>query len=185
VTTTLTFASRPDPTLNLTPTFGTWSQIGMLHMYLINARLRCMKPDEASDLPHQFVNNFFLEAERIMIENHGMTSGAMRQKYLKDLFVQWRGIIAAYDEGLLKGDAVLASAVWRNLFKAREDVDMRVLAAIVSWMRLNLQKLERLSDLELFRSSGAPFHGSPKEQLAVVDIPARALREASAAETSV
>ncbi|KAF3354097.1 hypothetical protein VdG1_00354 [Verticillium dahliae VDG1] len=59
----------------------------------------------------QFVDNFFFDCERVMHLNHGMTSSALRQRYLKDIFMQWRGLIAAYDEGLAKkSDRVLAAA---------------------------------------------------------------------------
>lgn len=49
----------------------------------------------------------------------------------------------------MKGDAVLASAVWRNVFKAKADVDVRGLAAIVGYMRMSLRDLDGLADEEL------------------------------------
>ena len=81
---------------------------------------------------------------------HDMGSSSIRQRYLKDLFVQWRGVILAYDEGLVKGDAVLAAAVWRNLFKAREDVDVRVSSSRWRWYQANRSSRNqwlRVSDL--------------------------------------
>lgn len=78
--------------------------------------------------------------------DHHITSSALRQRYLKDIFVQWRGLLLAYDEGLIKGDAVLASAVWRNLFKGSPDADPRALLAIVGWMRSTLLQFEAASD---------------------------------------
>lgn len=77
---------------------------------------------------------------------HNMQMRGTRNKYLKDLFVQWRGLLAAYDEGLAKGDAVLAAAVWRNLFKADENVDIKALATIVSYMRRVLRGLDLMPD---------------------------------------
>jgi cytochrome b pre-mRNA-processing protein 3 len=35
---------------------------------------------------------------------------------MKDVLEQYHGSISAYDEGLIKGDAVLAAAIWRNIF---------------------------------------------------------------------
>lgn len=91
-----------------------------------------------------------------MAVQHGMTAAGTRQKYLKDIFVQWRGILAAYDEGLAKNDAVLASALWRNIFKADENVDIVKLAQIVSFMRKSLVKLDSMDDLE-FMQQGMNF----------------------------
>lgn len=70
-----------------------------------------------------------------MLILHGMSARGIRNRYLKDLFIQWRGLLAAYDEGLVKGDAVLAGAVWRNLFKGDEEVDWIKVSVIVGYMR--------------------------------------------------
>lgn len=126
----------------------------MLHLYLLNARIRCFDRDACRNWQQQMIDHFFFECEKKMHVDHGLTSSALRQRYLKDIFVQWRGLILAYDEGLVKGDAVLASAVWRNLFKGAPDVDPRALATIVSWMRSGLAALERAPDIQLEQSAG-------------------------------
>lgn len=85
---------------------------------------------------------------------HGLTSRGIRNKYLKDLFIQWRGILAAYDEGLVKGDAVLGAAVWRNLWKAShtggvdggQDVNWAGVAWVVAYMRRVLVELGSMSE---------------------------------------
>ena len=94
-----------------------------------------------------------------MTNQHGMVAGSIRNKYLKDLFVQWRGLMAGYDEGLVKGDAALATAVWRNIFKADADVDFRGVGQVVSYMRGVLQGLERIEDEEL--AAGDVVFGDP------------------------
>lgn len=81
-----------------------------------------------------------------MITLHGLVAKGIRTRYLKDLFVQWRGAVAAYDEGLLKGDAVLGSAVWRNIFKGDEDVDWTNVAGVVAYMRRLLSELGKAGD---------------------------------------
>ncbi|RYP17086.1 hypothetical protein DL765_004705 [Monosporascus sp. GIB2] len=159
----------------LPPTFSTWSQVTMLHMYLVFARLRNLEPDAARSWQKQLVDHFFFDAEDKMELNHGLHSRGLRHRYLKDLFVQWRGVIVAYDEGVVKGDPVLAAALWRNLFKAREDVDVRTLAAIVSWMRLCLKMLDQMPDEALFFQAQNSFKWPAKNELATVDIPAREL----------
>jgi cytochrome b pre-mRNA-processing protein 3 len=118
----------------------------MLHLYLINARVRCFERDTYRNWQQQLVDHFFFECEKKMHLDHGIVSSAIRQRYLKDIFVQWRGLLLAYDEGLIKGDAILASAVWRNLFKGSPDVDPRSLVAIVGWLRGGLAQLEALKD---------------------------------------
>ncbi|RWA12122.1 hypothetical protein EKO27_g2963 [Xylaria grammica] len=161
----------------LLPTFSTWSQVTMLHMYLIFARLRNLDRDAARAWQAQLVDHFFFDAEERMDLNHGISSRALRGRYLKDLFVQWRGLVAAYDEGVAKGDAVLASAVWRNVFKAREDVNVRDLAATVSWMRLCLKMLDQMPDEALFTRAGTALRWPAKNEYAVVDKPTRQLAD--------
>ncbi|KAI1384600.1 ubiquinol-cytochrome C chaperone-domain-containing protein [Hypoxylon trugodes] len=159
----------------LPPTFSTWSQVTMLHMYLAFARLRDLEPDAARSWQQQLVDHFFFDAEAKMDLEHGISSRGLRHKYLKDLFIQWRGVIAAYDEGVTKGDPVLAAAVWRNVFKAREDVDLRYLAAVVSWMRLCLKMLDQIPDEALFIQAQAVYKWPAKNELTLVDKPAKQL----------
>jgi cytochrome b pre-mRNA-processing protein 3 len=138
----------------------------MLHMYLLSARFRCFPGREASPWQQHLLDHFFYDAENKMTINHNMHARGTRNKYLKDMFVQWRGLLAAYDEGLVKGDAVLAAAVWRNVFKAKEDVDIKGLALIVSYMRRLLKELDSLPDEQVMR--GELAFGSPKDEISVV-----------------
>ncbi|KAM0204545.1 hypothetical protein ACHAPQ_002158 [Fusarium lateritium] len=136
-------------TFKLPPTFSTWSHVTMLHLYLINARIRCFDREGFQNWQHQLTDHFFFECEKKMHIDHHITSSALRQRYLKDIFVQWRGLLLAYDEGLIKGDAMLASAIWRNLFKGSPDADPRALLAIVGWMRWTLRRFEAVPDNDL------------------------------------
>ena len=86
----------------------------MLHIYLLNTRLRCFERDEYRNWHQQLIDHFFFECEKKMHVDHNITSSALRQRYLKDIFTQFRGLLLAYDEGLVKGDAILASALWRR-----------------------------------------------------------------------
>ncbi|KAK5990034.1 CBP3-like protein [Cladobotryum mycophilum] len=136
-------------TFDLPPTFSTWSHVTMLHLYLLNARIRMFERDMYRNWQQQLIDHFFFECEKKMHIDHNITSSALRQRYLKDIFVQWRGLLLAYDEGLIKGDAIMASAVWRNLFKGSPDVDPRALLAIVGWMRSGLLSLEGATEMAL------------------------------------
>ena len=103
-----------------------------------------------------------------MITHHNMDARGTRNKYLKDLFIQWRGLLFAYDEGLVKGDAVMASAVWRNVFKAKGDVDVRGLAAIVGYMRYSLMEMDKIADDQL--KIGQWKFSDPAEQCKLVQV---------------
>ncbi|KAG9232025.1 ubiquinol-cytochrome C chaperone-domain-containing protein [Amylocarpus encephaloides] len=151
----------------LNPTFSTWSQVTMLHIYLLSARFRAFPPDVSKIWQQHLLDHFFYDMENKMVVNHGMHARGTRNRYLKDIFVQYRGINAAYDEGLAKNDAVLAGAVWRNVFKASEEVDIAILAQIVSFMRRTLNGLEKLEDIAVMMQSidfGGP--GSDKVMVA-------------------
>ena len=141
----------------------------MLHMYLISARFRCFSPDVCKTWQQHFIDHFFTDAENRMIVNHDLQARGARNGYLKDLFLQWRGILLAYDEGLMKGDAVLASAVWRNLCNADPEVDVRKLAMIVSFMRKTMKELEGTTDLVLV--DGSLKFGGPLGERSLVGLP--------------
>lgn len=101
-----------------------------------------------------------------MVTMHRINSRMIRNKYLKDLFVQWRGLTFAYDEGLMKGDAVLAAAVWRNICKGDENVDLRRLAEIVSYMRSVLAGFDTMTDEVI--AGGDIVFGDPSSEEAIV-----------------
>lgn len=156
----------------------------MLHMYLIVTRLRCLEKEGFLHWQAQLVDHFFHEAEDKMDLVHNISSRMIRQRYLKDLFHEWRGLILAYDEGVVKGDAVLAAAVWRNLFKAREDVDLRSLAAIVSWMRHSQRQLDQMEDAAIMFHGTSAFKFPAKSELLVVDRPSQGLDGTLASQLS-
>ena len=140
----------------------------MLHMYMLAVRFRCFPANQAPAWQQHLLDHFFYDAENRMTINHNMHARGTRNGYLKDLFIQWRGLLAAYDEGLVKGDAVLAAAIWRNVFKADEEIDMKKIAAIVSYMRWTLQGLESLQDEAV--TLGEITFGNPSAQLTLVGL---------------
>ncbi|KAI9691490.1 MAG: Protein cbp3, mitochondrial, partial [Bathelium mastoideum] len=137
--------------LGLTPTFNTWAQITMLYMYALTVRLRCLPASEFALFQQHLNNACFAAAEHRMISLHRINLSGMRQRYLKDLFGQWRGVSVAYDEGLIRGDAVLATAIWRNIFKADQDVDVEKVAAVTSYLRRLLRMLDKMGDAQIRR----------------------------------
>jgi len=144
--------------LGLNPTFSTWSQVSFLHMYLLSVRLRGLSTQSAyTNHQRYLLEHFSHAAEEKMLLLHNITARSIRNKYLKDLFLQWRGVLAAYDEGMVQGDALLAGAVWRNLWKGAEGVDWTKVAEVVAWMRRVVRLLANVEvkdgdGSELFRA---------------------------------
>lgn len=69
---------------------------------------------------------------------------------------------AGFDEGLCKGDAVLAAAIWRNLFDSKPDVDVELLAVITSYVRRVLSGLDKVSDETIY--AGRIEFGNPADE---------------------
>lgn len=148
--------------LGLLPTFSTWSQVTFLHMYLLTVRLRALPShDSVQTYSRHLIDHFSHNAEHRMDVLHDISSRTIRNKYLKDLFIQWRGVLVAYDEGLVKGDAVLGAAIWRNLWKASptgpdgQELDWSKVALVVAYMRRVLSQLSQVSEADMvFTLSG-------------------------------
>jgi len=154
--------------LGLTPTFNNWAQVTFLHMYLITTRIRCFPPELAPVWHQHLIDHFSFAAEERMVKLHNIPSRSKRNGYLKDLYVQWRGLTAAYDEGMVSGDSVLAAAVWRNIFKANEEVDFRKLGMVVAYMRSAFNALDGISDEAL--AAGDILFGDPGSEEALVKV---------------
>jgi cytochrome b pre-mRNA-processing protein 3 len=132
--------------LGLPVTFNTWAQVMFVHMWLLTVRFRCFPKEYVKQWDQHLLDHFFYAAEDRMATWHRMSSRSVRNRYLKDLWTQWRGVILSYDEGLVKGDAVLATAVWRNLFNASDTVNVADLATITEYMLKELKTLGELQD---------------------------------------
>lgn len=146
--------------LGLEVTFNSWAQVMYLHMWLLTARLRCFPEKYVKDWHQNLLDHFFYAAEDRMATWHGMAARGVRNKNLKDLWTQWRGVQLAYDEGLIKGDAVMATAIWRNIFKADPNVDLHDLAVVTGYLYRELRRLGMVSDRTI--SEGTANFGDPR-----------------------
>lgn len=155
--------------LGLQATFINWAQITFIHMYMLQVRFRMFPQTHASVWIQHLTNHAFYAAEDRLVVWHKLNSNSLRQKYLKDMFSQWRAVLLSYDEGLVKGDAVLAAAIWRNLFAAREDVDFEKLAQIVGYMRRELRRLDMAKDEEVANGLWK-FTGEPAQEESLVKV---------------
>lgn len=127
-------------------------------MYLLTVRLRALPSRESfQTYSRHLIDHFSHNAEHRMDVLHGFSQRSIRNRFLRDLFIQWRGVLAAYDEGLVKGDAVLGAAVWRNIWKAshtapgrsEEEVDWSKIAMVVAYMRRVVNELAKVHEADL------------------------------------
>ena len=70
---------------------------------------------------------------------------------MREFGEQMNGCIFAYDEALSQADsdAVMTSAIWRNIFASNSQCTTTVLAVTTRYVRANLAMLEKLSDEHL------------------------------------
>jgi len=164
-----------DDGAGLAPGFAAWAHVSFVHLWVVVVRLRLLPAGAAPTWQQHLTDHFFARAERAMDVVHGITVARVRARYLKDLFEQWRGVIAAYDEGLVKGDAVLAAAVWRNVFGGKEDVDPVRLAMVVSYLRREVARVARLPEHVI--ASGRIGFGNPGDEKSTVLMESRLMKE--------
>ena len=135
-------------------------------MWCLVVRLRSFPPKVAPKWHQHLNDHFFFLAEDRMVMQHRLHSSGVRKKFLKDLFHQFRGLSVAYDVGLVKGDAQLATGIWRNLCHADPDIDLRKLAQVVSYTRSVLYNLEKMDDYAIGRAD--IVFGDPSEEEGLV-----------------
>lgn len=133
----------------LPPTFQTWFQITQLHLWMIMVRMRALPKNVGQHYQQQMTNHFFNDAEARLRVVYQIRDGRIVQTYMKDLLLQWRGSVAAYDQALVEGDSVLAAALWRNMYGARKDADLSCLDEMVEHIRINLKHLDNISDEDI------------------------------------
>jgi len=117
-------------------------------MWILQVRIRHLPRATSRQWIELLTNHFFWDAEKTLDFVHKLDA-TTRKKMLSNFFEIWRGTILAYDEGLVKGDAVMAAAVWRQLFGTSADVDPVKIALVVAYMRKELARVGNLSDRTL------------------------------------
>lgn len=147
---------------SLPPTFQTWFQITQLHIWLLMVRMRALPRGTGQHFQQEITNHFFNDAEARLRVVYQIRDGRIIQTYMKDLLLQWRGAVAAYDEALPSEDTVFAAALWRNMYSAQPDADLASLAAMVAHVRQNLQVLDNTPDEEFIKGTFSFY--APKAQ---------------------
>lgn len=100
----------------LPASFQTWFQLTNLHMFLLLSRFRALPAEEAREYAQELINHFFIDTESRMRERFGVQTSRLVKGYMKDLHLQHRGSMVAYEEGLATDDVRLSGAVWRNVW---------------------------------------------------------------------
>ncbi|KAA0198713.1 Ubiquinol-cytochrome c reductase complex chaperone [Fasciolopsis buskii] len=137
--------------LSLPDTFQSWFSVTALHMWMCLVRLR-REGTEGQLLKRAFVNVSLCYIELgslkllwLDLRSRMRTFKILRKqhKQVKAFQMQFFGSMFAYDEGLLShSDALLATALWRNLFLSSDTTTGQELEIIVEYVRKNLAHLD-------------------------------------------
>jgi cytochrome b pre-mRNA-processing protein 3 len=110
-----------------------------LHAFLYLRRLKCERPGSAA-LGQRFFDVMFVDFDRALRE---MGTGDLSvSREIRHMAQGFYGRIAAYEEGLAAGDAMLQPALARNLFGTAPATDAQ-LAAIADYIRREAAGLDR------------------------------------------
>ncbi|RKO99819.1 hypothetical protein CXG81DRAFT_27445 [Caulochytrium protostelioides] len=118
--------------------FNTWFNIATLHFWMLSKRLR-MEGDVGRAFNQELFNVMWLEIEFRLAQ-----AGVYRmEKTLGEIMSMHYGQTLAYDEGLAKGDAILASALYRNLFNGdATPPDATTMVKLLDWIYMELNRLQ-------------------------------------------
>lgn len=137
--------------LMLPKTFSQWFQITALHVWMLFVRMRAMPKTIGREYQQKLVDTVFGDMEQRLSYEMRIRSASIIERYKKDFNLQLRGSVMSYDEGFYLDDATLASALWRNLFAGREEIDPTHLEHLVHYIRAQLYVLENVSDFDFSR----------------------------------
>ncbi|CAB4255359.1 Cbp3p [Maudiozyma barnettii] len=134
--------------LKLPRTFSQWFQITALHEWMLFVRMRAMPFKYGRNYQQKLVDKTFNDIEMRLFDEMKIVSGRIVDQYSKDFNSQLKGAVFAYDVGFYTDDTTLATAVWRNLFGGRKNIDYTHLEAVVKYIRSQLYVMSRMSDRE-------------------------------------
>lgn len=132
--------------LGMPQTFFQWYQIEVLHIWMLYVRMREMPKKYGREYQQKLVNGVFEDIDYQLREVMRVDSDRTVNNHKKQFSQQLRGSVFSYDEALVSGDTVLASALWRNLYAQSDLVDMTALEHLVRYVRANLYVLSNMSD---------------------------------------
>ncbi|CAD1813568.1 Ubiquinol-cytochrome C chaperone family protein [Candida parapsilosis] len=133
-------------TLGLPMSFSQQVQITILHYWILSVRMRALPFKYAKQYQQKLVDRIFEDLSSRMTTELGIKSGRIIEGYLKDYHTQMLGSVLSYDEGLMTDDITLAAALWRNVFNANDNVDIRHVEALLVYVRSQLYVLNKMTD---------------------------------------
>eukprot|EP00127_Corallochytrium_limacisporum_P003257 Clim_evm106s147 gene=Clim_evmTU106s147 len=137
--------------LELPDTFMSWFAVTNLHVWLTMYRLR-QEGQEHKPFTQELVNFFWQDVEeRMRIAGLSAMQISSSMKQLQPIYY---GSLLSFDEGIESSDTILASALWRNIFQMKGDVDK--VARMVNFVRYEAARLEQ-EKIEDFVNGLIPF----------------------------
>jgi cytochrome b pre-mRNA-processing protein 3 len=130
--------------------FNTWFSVTQLYIWMLMVRLR--SEPHGKMISQELVNRFFEDAED-KVTALGVRNGRVLRAIMLERISIFHGGVLAYDEGMCKSDAVLAGALWRNLYTdARYDTN---LVWMIKHVRRELARLDKCPSEQLLRGQVA------------------------------
>ncbi|ORZ33748.1 ubiquinol-cytochrome C chaperone-domain-containing protein [Catenaria anguillulae PL171] len=145
----------------LPDTFQTWFSATQVHVWMVMVRLRA-EGEVGKEATKGVVSHMFRDMED-RLWAMGIRRNAIVDKSLKEFLSIFYGGILSYDEALTHSDALLASALWRNLFQSHPSVDLAHVAEYVRLVRRELQLLEAVERDEVIKGRWRFAHEAEAE----------------------
>eukprot|EP00042_Codosiga_hollandica_P058369 m.878705 g.878705 ORF g.878705 m.878705 type:complete len:275 (-) comp59838_c0_seq5:62-886(-) len=144
---------------SLPDTFQSWFLVMHLHVWMCMVRLKSEGSDGAKAYK-QLVALMWHDVQYRM-KLAGVNDSSIVKHSLRELVDSFYGLTFAYDEGIMKDDHVLATALWRNMFHHAPDKSTASdIAALVAYVRRELHSLEQ-QDSEAILTEGKIVFGPP------------------------
>ncbi|KAK5672529.1 Serine carboxypeptidase 3 [Batrachochytrium dendrobatidis] len=136
------FEQQPEfvKSLGLDESFQGWFSMTILHVWILNARLRG-EGANGKDMKQEVFNHIWLDVE---IKLHQAGVKTRISQITSGLLDSYYGQTLAYDEGIYYGDSILAAALWRNFFGGK-DVNAVQLLKLIEYTRRQLVHVEQTS----------------------------------------
>jgi cytochrome b pre-mRNA-processing protein 3 len=128
--------------------FHSWFSLTLLHVWIALVRLR-LEGRDGQLLSDALFGFFWSDVERRLVAL-GFTNPLIFGKNLNMYTNFYFGAVIAYDEALNASDALLADALWRNIFDLSPDVSPRTLAMLVHYVRREVYNVMRLDITAVF-----------------------------------
>lgn len=139
----------------LPDTFQSWFLVTHLHIWMCMVRAK-KEGQDGHYVCQQLVTLFWYDVEH-RIKLAGVKSRNIVQGSTKELSSMFYGLLFAFDEGIVSDDAVLASAVWRNLFAhCRDETSMQEIVPVVEYIRSYVRSLDSISTEDYLENGFRP-----------------------------